>query len=432
MYLVHGWLKQKQMVKKTVKSTKRLFTAIVTVLLLSAVAGSPELKAQKAWIIKPDDNYADILDKLQPGDELILHEGVYEGYAVLRNSGLPDKPIVIRGYGNGENRPVLTWDGRRETLLQINGSNVIIDFLEFRSKYRYAIRLGISGQGNRNVIIQNCLFYESGGGDISANALADYDNIKILDNYFIGPKATPVYIGQHDGKINVTNFLFKGNIIDGSQISGENIIGYGIQLKLNVTGGLIENNLITNTQGPCIMVYGAEDSSPQNANIVRNNIVIGSRNNPGIVIGGGPSVVAGNLAIGCNGGISIINYGNRNLPDNIVLEGNTAACNRNYGISFGDLHDLTATDNVVISLDGVNGFIRNPDPGINNRIYDASPGLEAIVSEQLLNVIPERKNLNEIWQRLSLRPLNQTGVLEIIELILEHGIPLKKPEKTVF
>ena len=418
------------MVEKTVEVAKRLFTAVVMVLLFFAGTGIPEVMAQKSWIIKPGDNYADILDKLQPGDELILHEGVYEGYAVMNNSGLPDKPVTIRGYGNGENRPVLTWDGRRETLLQINGSNVIVDFLEFRSKYRYAIRLGVSGQGNNNVTIQNCLFYESGGGDISANALADYDNIKILDNYFIGPKTTPVYVGQHDGKSSVTGFLFKGNVIDGSQIFGENIIGYGIQLKLNVTGGVIENNFITNTQGPCIMVYGAEDSSPQNANIVRNNIVIGSRNNPGIVVGGGPSKVTGNLAIGCNGGISIINYGNRNLLDNIVLKGNTAACNRNYGISFGDLDDLTAIDNVVISSGNVNGYIRKPNPGTNNEIEYASPGLETIINEQLSNVIPERKNLNEIWQCLSsARPLNQTGVLEIMELILEYSHPLKLPGK---
>lgn len=387
----------------------------------------------RIWIVKPGQNYAGILRKLEPGDELVLHEGVYDGNAIINNSGSADKPITIRGFGKGEARPVLSWGGsgaiqgyQNTPLFQVNGSNIIFDYLEFRSKYAYSMRMGVSGKGTSNVTIKNSIFYECGGGCISANAPANYDKITISDNYFIGPKATPVYIGQHDGKANVTGFAFKGNVVDGSQIYGGSITGYGIELKLNVVNSVIENNYITNTKGPGIMVYGSEAPTPGNANMVRNNIVVGSRNDAGIVVGGGPSTVVENLLIGCLGGIEIMNYGNRNLLNNIVLESNTAVCNRNYGVAFGNIRNISAQNNVVIYTDSLLGrFVENPELDYSNKAYYASKDLDTLVQSKLIKIIPLRNNLKRIWLRLSSGPLSQSDVEEIMDLILEYKIPVQ-------
>ena len=397
---------------------------VLVLLVLILIEGlNLESKAQKQWIVNPGENYHDILALLQPGDELILHEGIYEGSAAINISGLPDKPIIIRGYGKGEERPVLLWEGKGANLLQIGASNIVIDFLEFRSKYVYAIRLrGSESNSSSNVIIKNCVFYKSGGGDISANSSLAYDNIQILDNYFIGSQKTAVYIGIHDGKSNVTNFTFKGNVIDGSQIYGDDIVGYGIELKLNVTKSLIENNYITTPKGPCIMVYGAEDPDANNANIVRNNIVVGSREEAGIVVGGGPSTVEGNLSLGCKVGISVQNYGNRNILHNVVLLVNTLVCDRNYGISLGNAPNITARANFVITKDSFRGFTDNPTSAMNNKIINASQELELKVQE-VIHIIPARNNLEKIWQNVSSGPLSQADVLEILDLIQEYKIP---------
>jgi nitrous oxidase accessory protein NosD len=173
------------------------------------------------------------------------------------------------------------------------------------------------------------------------------------------------------------------------------------------------------------MVYGAEKSDKANANIVRNNIVIGSRNDAGIVVGGGPSTVLDNLLIGNQGGIEVMNYGNRNLLDNIVLRGNTALCNRNYGMSFGNAQNISAQDNTVLATETEKGFIRNPNSGINNKINHASKESEMLVEKKLMNIIPARTNLKKIWLHLSSGPLSQYDVLEIIDLILEYKIPLQ-------
>ena len=85
-----------------------------------------DLNAQKKWEVYPGDNYRAIFAKLQPGDELVFHEGTYTGGAgTIRTSGTPDKPIIIRGYGNGEQRPVLLLETPGSNLLQINANSLL-------------------------------------------------------------------------------------------------------------------------------------------------------------------------------------------------------------------------------------------------------------------------------------------------------------------
>ena len=172
------------------------------------------------------------------------------------------------------------------------------------------------------------------------------------------------------------------------------------------------------------MVYGAVDSDPEKANIIRNNIVVGSRNNPGIIAGGGPSTILNNISIRCNGGIAIQNYGGRNLLHNIILNNNTAVCDLNYGMSFGNVEDIIARDNIVITSNSATAYRNNPSPGINNIVINASEELEKIIQEELLHVMPATYNLDTIWQRISEGPLNQEDVREVIDLILEYKIPL--------
>ncbi len=402
------------------------YTAVLFTLLLAAITSiGQNMKSGKVWEVEKGGDYISILPQLKPGDELVLHEGIYEGAALINNSGLEGKNITIRGYGKGEERPVLLLESRGN-LMHVNGSNIVLDYLEFRSKFGYSMRIGTSKEKDnyKNIVIKNCVFRECGGGDISANSSLFYDNIQILNNYFIGSKKTPVYIGIHDGKAQVTNFLFKGNVIDGTKIFGENITGYGIQLKLNVTGGIIENNYITGTKGPGIMVYGSEDADPANANIVRNNIVVGSRNSAGIVAGGGPSIIENNVAVQCNGGISVQNYAGRNLLHNITLNNNTAICNRNYGITFGNVQNITARNNSVFSTNNTTAYTNNPNKGVNNTIIQPSPELKKTTEEELMKVIPERKNLDKIWRLISSGPLKENKVNKMMDLILEYKIPL--------
>lgn len=381
----------------------------------------------KVWEVRPGQDYSAILASLQPGDHLAFHEGDYDGKIFVDVSGLPGKPIVIRGWGNGEKRPVLIYKGNNANLLQVNGSHLVFDYLEFRSWDTYALRIGLRDKGCQDIIIKNCLFYECGGGSISANAPGtDYKDIYIIDNYFIGPKRTPVYIGDHSGGGAIENFVFRGNLIDGSQNDGpDNTVGYGIQLKLNVVKSVIENNFITGTKGPGIMVYGATDPNPANANIVKNNIVIGSRNWGGIVVGGGPSDIRNNLVIGCNPGISVEDYGGRSLLNSIAITGNTAALNKNYNIDPGSVSGVSAQNNHSIALAGARDFTGDLREGDNNLVIPSSAYFEKN-TRRIMHIVPERNNLNKVWRRLEKdSPLSKKGITKLINLLTRHSTPVK-------
>lgn len=379
----------------------------------------------KVYEVFPGADFKALLDALQPGDQLVFHEGVYRGRIVVDVSGLPDYPIIIRGYGNGEKRPVFSYSGQTANLLSIQGNNLVFDYLEIRSAHTYGVRIGSVHSGSNNITIANCLFSECGGGTISANYYnVSYDNIRILNNYFNGPKRTPVYIGSHPGNTPVRRFIFRGNVIDGSQNDGpESTIGYGIELKLNVTASIIENNYFIGTKGPGIMVYGSRNTEPDNSNIVRNNIVVNAREEAGIVVGGGPSVVQNNLIIHCHkGGMYVQDYDHRHLLRNIVITGNTLIDNKSYGISYGSAKDVLARDNLVITRSGTNAYLGKPQKGINKESYGISTALDTL-TRKILHRVPAPEILQEMWRRVSSGPLTKAQARKLMGLIIRHSRP---------
>jgi hypothetical protein len=196
--------------------------------------------------------------------------------------------------------------------------------------------------GARNIRIEGNTFGGVGNVAVSANAGSTAD-LTIVGNVFLNLENTAVYIGCHDGSCTSTNLRFERNYINGVRAPEANAIGYGIEVKLN-SWGVIRDNTIVRTKGPPIMTYGSNRGDP--ASLIEGNYVEGSRQDGGIVIGGGPAIVRNNIAVGnAYGGISIQNYGRRNLLSRVWVVHNTVMNNRDSGINVAD---WTANgDNVV-------------------------------------------------------------------------------------
>jgi len=390
------------------------------------IAKQEEHHLGRVWEITTDEDITQWLQSLLPGDQLVLHEGIYEGSLLIDISGVEGFPIVIRGYGNGEDRPVFLYEGSTAQGVQITGDHLILDFIEFRSTDTYCVRIGMKGKGAQDVSIQNSVFNQCGGGDVSANYYdVPYDNIKILDNYFIGSKRTSVYIGNHQGTTLVTNFLFKGNVIDGSQNDGpETTVGYGIELKLNVTKSIVENNFITGTKGPGIMVYGAASQDLYNSNIVRNNIVVNSRKEAGIVVGGGPSVIEDNIVVNSKWGIYVQDYGERDLLDQIVINRNTLVDNLEFGLSFQKHENIYASRNVVYTKSAVSGFVNAPGLLGDNKTVTMSRSMTE-TSKKFMNLMPAESNLRSIWRHSISGPLTFSQLQKVSEILSDNPISTK-------
>ncbi len=333
---------------------RTIFPAILAAMAVSLCSAAARGQGRQVPV-RPGDDYRAALARLQPGDELVFLPGVHERAAMLNVSGTAERPITLRGQVDAEGRrPVVQYTGKGNNLWRLTGRHVVIRDLELHCTNAYALRVDRAD----HVRIENCIFRDTGAGCISANT-ADVHALHVVRCYFTGSRQAPVYIGRHDGGLKVTDFRFEGNVVDGRQIATGS--GYGIQLKLNVTGSVIRGNWFEQARGPGIMVYGATDDDPKLGNLVEGNVVVGSRTNAAILVGAGPATVRGNLALGNpHGGIRVYDYNSWDMLRNIDVMENTAAGNGRYDLSFtGRLRNVRAERNVAFVRPGSEG-IRGP------------------------------------------------------------------------
>jgi hypothetical protein len=263
------------------------------------------------------DNFCAALERLQPGDDLRIAPGDYPGPCRLRRGGLSDRPIVIQA-ADPERRPRIIYDGETADVLWVSGNHITIRGLEFGPTRQDvdAIRI-FSGSA---ISIEDCLFSELGGIAIAANHL-NVRGLVVRQNTIRQSRSTGMYFGCHDGSgCSITGLTVEGNLIHTVRAPDPQI-GYGIEIKLN-SAGIVRNNVIMDTKGPGIMVYGSLDQTQ--TTLVERNVVTGSRTSSGIVVGGGPAIIRNNLAVEHSvSGIGLEDYHRRGLLREIVIAHNT-------------------------------------------------------------------------------------------------------------
>jgi hypothetical protein len=304
-----------------------------TALTVSALAVTlmPLLASGETIGAGPDVELCAAINALQPGDELVLQPGNYYGPCVIRSSGVPRNPIVIRA-SDPEARPRIVYGGTSANVFEIRASDLVIRGLEFGPT-----KEGVDGvkilSGGR-ITVESCRFSEMAGIAVVANS-ASVRGITVRRNVILNSTATAMYFGCHDGgRCTVSDLVVEGNFIQQVTAPGTQV-GYGLQVKLN-SSAIIRDNVIAQTKGPGIMVYGSQDLLA--VSVVERNVTIASRRSSGIVVGGGPAIVRNNVSAG-NGesGIRLQNYGKRGLLRGVVIANNTVYNNEEGGISTSEI-----------------------------------------------------------------------------------------------
>jgi hypothetical protein len=264
----------------------------------------------------PDDFCAQI-NALAPGDELVLRPGEYRGPCTIRTGGLPGKPIVVRGQ-SPTHRPRIVYEGRSSNVIDVKAEHVTIRGLAFGPTQENVD--GIRIFGREGVTVEECEFSSLGGIAVVANHHSNY-GLVVRRNIVRNTAATAMYFGCHDGVECVAEaLLIEGNYIHTVRAPDPQI-GYGIQIKLN-SSGIVRDNVVVDTKGPAIMVYGAVNSG--RTSLIEGNLAAGSLQSSGIVIGGGPVMVRNNIAIGnALAGVALENYGRRGLLRGVIVAHNT-------------------------------------------------------------------------------------------------------------
>jgi hypothetical protein len=276
--------------------------------------------------IGPADDYCQEINNSTSGTEVILYPGEYKGACKVRRGGRPGFPLIIRAL-DLKKRPHIYYEGRNGNVLEIYADHILIRGLDLGPTH--ADVDGIRLFSGYDITIEDCVFDRMGGIAIVANHASVRRTI-VRRNRITDSASTGMYFGCHDGEAcAVSHLLIEKNLVSGIT-ARESEIGYGIQLKLN-SFGTVSDNVIVNTKGPGIMVYGAKDLSE--TSIVERNFVARSREASGIVIGGGPAIVRNNIVMGnSEAGIGLEDYGRRGLLRKIVVTHNTVYNNGRGGI----------------------------------------------------------------------------------------------------
>lgn len=309
--------------------------------------------------IGPEDDFCAAINQLSPGEELRLRPGDYPGPCVIRRGGAPGAPTTIAA-ADPQQRPRIVYDGLTANVFEVRAGHLVIKGLEFGPTRLDvdAIRIIV---GN-DVVIENCRFFQLGGIAITANNMS-VRGLTVRGNVIEDSRSTGMYFGCHDGqRCVVSDLLVVGNYIRGVTAAPTQV-GYGLEIKLN-SSGVVRDNVILRTKGPGIMVYGARDLLTQN--LVERNVVVGSAQSAGVVVGGGPALVRNNVSLmNSEGGISLQDYGERGLLRQIAVVHNTIYGNLIGGITIEgrEARDTTLLNNAIQSPGGTPA-VPAPRPGV--------------------------------------------------------------------
>ncbi|MFH1719723.1 MAG: right-handed parallel beta-helix repeat-containing protein [Planctomycetota bacterium] len=224
------------------------------------------------------EEFETIANSLKPGDELILHGGVYSqnGRRTVTVNGTAEKPIVIRS-ANGEivlmTRPADNMD-RYNNIEFTDCSYLTIRGIGFKGGSS-----GVRFIRGHHVTFEDCEISETGNNALTMNS-GDCDSFIIRRNHIHHTglstsrrtEGEGMYIGCHSGSCITTNSLIEGNYIHhtrGTSSGGND----GIEIKFGSYGNTVRDNVVHDTnigsKFPGIFVYGGGKES----NIVEGNVI---------------------------------------------------------------------------------------------------------------------------------------------------------------
>jgi hypothetical protein len=273
-----------------------------------------------------EEEFETVANSLKPGDELVLHGGVYSqtGRRAVTVHGTSDRPIVIRSAPDESPllaRPAEDTD-KYNNIEFVDCCHLVIRGLKFRGG-----NSGIRFIRGHHVTLEDCEVSETGNNALTMNS-GDCDAFIIRRNHIhhtglsdAGPtEGEGMYIGCHDGGCITTNSLIEGNYIHhlrGTSDGGND----GIEIKFRSSGNIVRDNVIHDTnigrKYPGIFVYGGG----KERNVVEGNVIWCAGEGIQVV---SDAVIRNNIIFHCSAtGITAAPHAAMPETRNVTIVGNT-------------------------------------------------------------------------------------------------------------
>ena len=318
------------------------------------------------------EEFEKIANSLKPGDELILHGGVYSqnGRRAVTANGTPVEPVIIRA-AEGE-KPLLTRPAdnidKHNNIEFVDCSYLIIRGLRFQGGSS-----GVRFIKGHHITFEGCEIFETGNNALTMNS-GDCDAFIIRKNHIHhtglstsgSTEGEGMYIGVHNGSRITTDTLVEGNYIHHLR-STSNGGNDGIEIKVGSYGNTVRDNVIHDTnigrQYPGIFVYGG---GPK-VNIVEGNVIWKAGEGIQVV---SDAIVRNNIIFDCSvTGITAAPHAAVSKMRNVTIVNNTIVNHpRGALIRWSKTRNMVFSNNAVYCPDS----IAIDASGITNAVFSAN------------------------------------------------------------
>ncbi len=213
------------------------------------------------------DSFENAAENLNPGDTLIVHEGTYNGSGriSIQVQATALAPAIIRAAA-GEQRPLITrvsGDAVQNTINIEDADYLTIQGLEISSNGGD----GVTVNGSPSYItLEDLLIHDI---SVGLNFRSSMHHLTIRGNHIYNTNDTGegMYVGCNNAACAVTDSVIENNWIHNTFAASQ---GDGIEIKLGSHSNIIRNNVIHDTNYPCILLYGTT-GNPRN--VVEGNVM---------------------------------------------------------------------------------------------------------------------------------------------------------------
>jgi hypothetical protein len=297
--------------------------------------------------VGPNDDVEAAINALQPGDELVLEGGTYtlsERFS-FDIAGTESAPIIIRAKA-GE-RPHLHRPNADQNIIDIDGAeHVVIRGIEFSGG-----SAGVRISGARFLTIEGCEIHDTGDVALRANdGGVTYESLRILGNHIHHTNHTGegMYLGCNDNGCRVQNSLIEGNYVHHTNQPSVSQ-GDGIELKEGSFGNTIRDNVIHDTNYPCILAYSTVGNGPQN--VIERNVMWGCGDHA--IQCAADATIRNNIILGSNADGIAMQPHQAGSPSNLVVVHNTVLHPANSAITLrGTSGSVVIANNAVYAQSG--------------------------------------------------------------------------------
>lgn len=332
--------------------------------------GTSMIASATEYQLSPSDDWFSIIsgNNLQPGDEVILSQGIYsDGRRLsISHQGTAQTPIIIRSKA-GETATI-TRPNANQNIINIEGAqHLTLKGLEVTGGSA-GIRIGSKDfNGSRRqaefITLEACHIHHTAEAAVTANFPGDTNTgHKFLRNeiHHTGGTAEGFYLGTNNDGAGNTKGVFRDGLIEGNYIhdlNGPSVSqGDGIEIKDGSYNNIIRDNVIHDTKYPGILVYGTDGHAP---NIIEGNVIWSSGNNG--IQAASEAVISNNIIFDSAGsGIQSQNHQSA-IPGSLTIVHNTI-------INNGNGHAIRINSPAGGSLNG-------PIIIANNALYSMGSGL---------------------------------------------------------